>query len=184
MSRKVTILLGSPRRNGNTETLAASFSEGAVSAGYKTSAIRIAGLKIGGCIDCRRCWMSGAHCFLNDDMGDIYAAIDDADVITFASPLYFYSWSTQIKPVWDRLLPYFSANSKINVKGRRAVLISAAGDKDGSCFDGLKKSFELSCNFAKWEIAGEILVHNLHEAGAASKKPECLDMAFQAGKNL
>jgi multimeric flavodoxin WrbA len=184
MSRKVIVLLGSPRKNGNTETLAASFSNGAGVSGYKISTLRIAGLKIGGCIDCRRCWTGNGHCFLNDDMKEIYAAIDDAEVITFVSPLYFYSWSAQIKPVWDRLLPYFSANSKIDVSGRRAVLISAAGDNDASCFDGLKKSFELSCNFAKWEIAGEILVPGLYEAGAASKKQECLDAAFRAGNNL
>jgi multimeric flavodoxin WrbA len=184
MPRKITILLGSPRRNGNTDTLAASFAGGAASAGYKVSMLRITGLKIGGCIDCRRCWTANGHCFLNDDMKDVYAAIDDSDVITFASPLYFYSWSAQIKPVWDRLLPYFSANSKVDVRGRRAVLISAASDSDGSCFDGLKKSFELACDFAKWVIAGEILVNSVNEAGSVSKKQEHLNMAFRVGKNL
>jgi multimeric flavodoxin WrbA len=128
--------------------------------------------------------MNNAHCFLNDDMKDIYAAIDDAEVITFVSPLYFYSWSAQIKSVWDRLLPYFSPKSKNDVRGRRAVLISAAADNDASCFDGLKKSFELACNFAGWKIAGEILIHGLHEAGAASKKQEYLETSFETGRNL
>jgi multimeric flavodoxin WrbA len=184
MSRKITVLLGSPRRNGNSETLAVSFAEGAAKAGYKAQMIRTTGLKIGGCIDCGRCWTNRTHCFLNDDMKEVYASIDKSNVITFATPLYFYSWPTQIKPVWDRLLPYFSKNSKVDVSGRRAVLLATAGDSDDRCFDGLEKSFELACNYAKWQIAGELLVPGVHEATAVSSKEEILKQAFEMGENL
>ncbi|MDR0764642.1 MAG: flavodoxin family protein [Synergistaceae bacterium] len=184
MSRKITVLLGSPRRNGNSETLAVSFAEGAAKAGYKAQMIRVNGLKIGGCIDCRRCWTNKTHCFLNDDMKEVYASIDESSVITFAAPLYFYSWPAQIKPVWDRLLPYFSQNSKVDVSGRGAVLIATAGDNDEKCFGGLKKSFELACDFAKWKIAGELLVPGVHEATAVSSKEGILKQAFEMGENL
>ncbi|MDR3164269.1 MAG: flavodoxin family protein [Synergistaceae bacterium] len=184
MSRKITVLLGSPRRNGNSETLAVSFIEGAAKAGYKAEMIRTNGLKIGGCIDCRRCWTNRTHCFLNDDMKEVYASIDASDVITFVAPLYFYSWPAQIKPVWDRLLPYFSPNSRMDVSGRSTVLIATAGDNDDRCFDGLKKSFELACNYAKWKIAGELLVHGVHEANAVSSREEILKQAFEMGENL
>ncbi|MDR2780306.1 MAG: flavodoxin family protein [Synergistaceae bacterium] len=184
MPRKITVLLGSPRRNGNSETLAASFVEGAAKAGYKAQIIRVNGLKIGGCIDCRRCWANKTHCFLNDDMKEVYASIDESSVITFATPLYFYSWPTQIKPVWDRLLPYFSPNSKVDVSGLRAVLLATAGDNDDKCSDGLKKSFELACDYAKWQIAGELLVTGVYEATAVSSKEEVLKQAFEMGKNL
>jgi len=185
MPKKITILLGSPRRNGNSDTLAASFSKGAAEAGFKAVSIRINGLKIGGCIDCRRCWTNNrTHCFLNDDMREVYAELDNSDVITFVSPLYFYSWSSQIKPVWDRLLPYFHPNSKVDVKGWRTVLIATAADEDPSCFDGLKKSFEIACAYAKWEIAGELLAPGLYEAGAAQGSEEWLKRAHDMGKTL
>ena len=184
MPKKITILLGSPRRNGNSDTLAASFSKGAAESGFQAASIRINGLKIGGCIDCRRCWTNMAHCFLNDDMKDVYAELDGSEVIVFVTPLYFYSWSAQIKPIWDRLLPYFSPKSKIDVKGRRTVLIATAGDDDASCFDGLKKSFELACAYTKWEIAGELLAPGLYESGAAQKSEEWLKRAYEMGKNL
>ncbi|MDR1966599.1 MAG: flavodoxin family protein [Synergistaceae bacterium] len=184
MRRKMTILLGSPRRNGNSATLASSLAAGAAEAGYEVQSIWVNGLKITGCIDCRRCWTNGTHCFLNDDMKSVYSAIDLSSVIAFASPLYFYSWSAQIKPVWDRLLPYFSPNSKVDARGRRAVLISVAGDSSASCFDGLKKSFKLACDFAGWKIAGEILAYGLHAAGDASGRKEWLDKAFGLGKKL
>jgi multimeric flavodoxin WrbA len=184
MRKKITIILGSPRRNGNSETLAVSLAKGASENGYISIATRINGLKINGCMGCRRCWSNGSHCFVNDDMKEIYAAIDKSDVMVFATPLYFYSWSSQIKSVWDRLLPYFSPNSKINVKARRVVLIASAGDNDESCFDGLKKSFELACAYAKWNIAGELLVPGVHEADAVSGNEGLLGRAFELGKSL
>jgi multimeric flavodoxin WrbA len=117
-------------------------------------------------------------------MKEVYESIDKSSVITFATPLYFYSWPAQMKPVWDRLLPYFSPNSKVDVSGRGAVLLAAAGDNDEKCFDGLKKSFELACNYAKWQIAGELLVAGIHEATAVSSKEEILKQAFAMGENL
>jgi multimeric flavodoxin WrbA len=117
-------------------------------------------------------------------MKEVYAELDNSEVIVFVTPLYFYSWSSQIKPVWDRLLPYFSPNSKVDVKGWRTVLIATAGDDNPSCFDGLKKSFELTCAFAKWEIAGQLLAFGLHEAGAAQASEEWLHRARDMGKSL
>lgn len=181
---KVAILLGSPRRDGNSERLASSFAEGAAENGYKSTVLRMSGLKLGGCIDCRRCWSNGKHCFLNDDMKDVYATLDDADVIVFATPLYFYSWSAQIKPVWDRLLPYFNENSKIDIKGRRAVLLATAGDAEATCFEGLKRSFELACGFCQWKIAGTILATDVYPVGEISKKGDWLKQAEALGKSL
>jgi multimeric flavodoxin WrbA len=184
MPKKAVILLGSPKRNGNSETLASHFASGAAEAGFKTQTIWVTGLKIAGCMDCRRCWTNGIHCFLNDDMKEIYAAVDKASVIAFATPLYFYSWSSQIKPVWDRLLPYFSPNSKISLKGRRSVLLATAGDDKASAFDGLKKSYELACGYAGFEIAGKVLAYGVHEAGAIERGGDWLDKAYQLGGNL
>ncbi|MDR3331355.1 MAG: flavodoxin family protein [Synergistaceae bacterium] len=184
MSQKITVILGSPRRNGNSERLAAALLKGAAEADYKAQTIRMHGLKVGGCIDCRRCWSNGTHCFLNDDMKDVYAAIDDAAVIIFASPLYFFSWTSQIKPVWDRLLPYFHPNSKVDVRGRRVILLATAGDTDKRCFDGMKKSFHLSCQYCEWTIAGEVYAYDVHDTGAISKKGDWLTRAEEIGKSL
>jgi multimeric flavodoxin WrbA len=117
-------------------------------------------------------------------MKDVYSAIDGSCAIVFASPLYFYSWSSQIKPVWDRLIPYFSPNSKIDVKGRKSVLIATAGEDDAAVFDGIKQSFELSCKYIGWNIAGELLAGGVYDADAASGRQDLLDMAFELGENL
>lgn len=185
MSRKLTVLLGSPRKNGNSEQLAAALSKGASEAGYSVKTVRLFGMNLTGCIDCRKCWTGGSHCFLKDGMQDVYAALDDADVIAFASPLYFYSWSTYIKPVWDRLVSYYMPNSKVDMRGRRAILLSAASDTVPSCFDGLRKSFELACAFCRWEVAGEICAHGIHAAGEIAEKGQSwLKQAEELGKHL
>ena len=182
MSRKMAVILGSPRKNGNSEKLAEALVKAAPD--YKATTVRMHGLKVGGCIDCRRCWSNGAHCFLNDDMKEVYAALDDADVIVFATPLYFYSWSAQIKVVWDRLLPYFHENSKVSIKGRKVVLLATAGDTEESCFDGLKKSFELASGYCGWEIAGTLCVPDVYPVGAIDAKADALKKAEELGKSL
>lgn len=185
MSKNLTVLLGSPRKGGNSEQLAAAFAKGASEAGYTVKTMRLNGMRLMGCIDCRKCWSNGTHCFLNDDMKDVYAALDDADVIAFASPLYFYSWSTHIKPAWDRLLPYYAPNSRVDMKGRRAVLLSCAGDTDPACFDGLKKSFELACGYCEWDIAGEIFALDLYAPGEIAQKGQSwLNQAKELGASL
>jgi multimeric flavodoxin WrbA len=184
MSQKITVILGSPRRDGNSARLAAALASGASEVGYKARNIRLHGLKIGGCIDCKRCWSNGTHCFLNDDMKEVYAELDDADVIVFASPLYFYSWTAQIKQVWDRLLPYLCENSKVDLRGRRVILLATAGDGDKRCFDGLRKSFELTCSHCGLRIAGEICAHGVHGAGEISEKGGWLARAEELGRSL
>jgi multimeric flavodoxin WrbA len=178
----MAVILGSPRKNGNSEKLADALINGAT--GYKAIKVYMHGLKVGGCVDCRRCWSNGSHCFLNDDMKEVYAALDDAEVIVFATPLYFYSWSAQIKVVWDRLLPYFNDNSKVSVKGRRVVLLATAGDTNEACFDGLKKSFELASGYCGWTIAGTLCVADVYPAGAIDSKKEALEKAAALGKSL
>ncbi|MDO4559968.1 MAG: flavodoxin family protein [bacterium] len=181
----VTILLGSPRKDGNSEQLADSLAKGAEEKGYEVRKIRLAGKKLNGCLDCRKCWSTGAPCIQQDDMAAVYDGITAAAVIVFASPLYFYSWSTQIKPVWDRLLPFFAADSKVSVKGKRAVLLATAGDTEISCFDGLKSSFRLACDFTNWPVAGMICAADMYpQTDMAEKGRKYLFEAYELGKNL
>lgn len=102
----LTLLLGSPRSGGNTEVLADALARGARENGWEVRKVRLAAMELKGCLDCRGCWSKGAPCVLGDDMDKVYADIEAASAVAFVSPLYFYSWTTQIKPVWDRLLPY------------------------------------------------------------------------------
>ena len=187
MERKkvVAILLGSPRRGGNTETLAEALAKSAEENGAEVRRVRLQGKRLNGCLDCRRCWSTGTPCVQKDDMSEVYEAITEAQSVVFASPLYFYSWSAQIKPVWDRLLPFFSEESKAGVRGKKAVLISAAGDEGDECFSGLKESFRLACGYTKWEIAGEVCAPGMYPKDAvAGGGQKYIKEAYELGKRL
>ena len=102
MSKKVLILSGSPRKGGNSDLLCDEFLRGAVEAGNEVEKIRVAEKKIGYCSGCYYCQKSGGICANKDDMSDILQKMIDADVIVFASPVYFYSIDAQLKTLIDR----------------------------------------------------------------------------------
>ncbi|MFR5879361.1 MAG: flavodoxin family protein [Cloacibacillus evryensis] len=68
----MTILLGSPRKEGNSEQLADSLAKGAGGNGYEVRKVRLAAKKLNGCLDCRKCWSAGTPCIQRDDMDSVY----------------------------------------------------------------------------------------------------------------
>lgn len=161
----LTLLLGSPRIGGNTEKLADALAEGAIEKGYEVKKVHLAALTLKGCLDCRKCWSTGKPCIQNDDMDQVYPEIEEASVIAFVSPLYFYSWSSQIKPVWDRLLPYYMPGALRTTPSKKAILIAAGGDTEEKVFDGMRASFKLATNFLGWEVLGEICAPDIYSKG-------------------
>ncbi|MEA3507852.1 MAG: flavodoxin family protein [Synergistota bacterium] len=181
--KKITALLGSPRAGGNSEQLTEALLRGATKAGYEGTRIRLSTLDLKGCLDCRECWTSGAPCIIPDDMGKVHEAIRESEAIVFASPLYWYSWSAQIKPVWDRFLPFLSDRATWDLRGKTAIMIGTAGDDKPDVFRGLRFSFEISC-----ELLGMLPVEPLMAYGVFDKgdvtKGDWLSMAESLGASL
>jgi multimeric flavodoxin WrbA len=182
--KNITVLLGSPRNGGNTDTLSKAFVEPFVKAGAVVKTFRLSEMEITGCTDCRMCWKSGKPCVIDDDMSSIYDAIDASDLIVFATPLYWYSWSAQIKPVWDRLVPYNAGDAPRNMKGKQAVLIAAGADGTPDIFEGLLPSFRKASGLLGLEIAGEHVFPGLFARTDAAGKEELLQELRDAGKKL
>lgn len=102
MSKKVLILSGSPRKNGNSDTLCNEFMKGAIEAGNDVEKIFVAEKRIGYCKACYYCKDHAGECVIKDDMAEVLAKMLAADVIVLSSPIYFYSISAQLKTVIDR----------------------------------------------------------------------------------
>lgn len=85
MSKKILILEGSPRKNGNTDLMAQEFAVGATEAGHKVEKIYIKDKTIKGCLGCGACQRNGGSCVQKDDMTEIYEKIAAADAVVFAS---------------------------------------------------------------------------------------------------
>jgi multimeric flavodoxin WrbA len=106
-------------------------------------------------------------------------------VITFVSPLYFYSWSSQIKPVWDRLLPYYMPGAIRTTPSKKAILIAAGGDKEEKVFDGMRASFKLATNFLGWEVLGEICAPDIYSRGdIEAKGAKWINKAKELGSSI
>ena len=105
--KKVLILAGSPRVNGNSSALSNEFARGAMEAGHSVEKIDVARKKVSGCLGCNGCYRNGGVCVQKDDMGEIREKMLAADVIVLASPIYFYSMSAQLKSVIDRTYAFY-----------------------------------------------------------------------------
>ena len=104
MAKKIVVLNGSPRANGNTKELVKAFVKGAESAGNTVQVFDLQKMNIHGCLGC---CMGGkdeaSPCVQKDDMALIYPAYREADVVVLASPMYYWGVSGQLKCAFDRL---------------------------------------------------------------------------------
>lgn len=124
MSKKVLILSASPRKQGNSDILCDEFALGAREAGHEVEKVRIAEKNIGYCRGCYACKDTGI-CAIKDDMAELLQIMIDADVIVFASPVYFYSVDAQLKAVIDRTVARW-----LEVKNKELYYIVTAADKE------------------------------------------------------
>ena len=102
--KNILILSSSPRKNGNSDILCEQFIKGAKESGHNTEKIYISDMKINYCTGCGVC-NTTSECVQKDGMEKIYEKMLKADVIVFATPVYFYSMCGQMKVFIDRLVP-------------------------------------------------------------------------------
>ncbi len=124
MGKRVLILSASPRKQGNSDILCDEFAKGAREAGHEVEKIRIAEKNIGYCRGCYACKDTG-KCAIKDDMAEVLQKMINADVIVFASPVYFYSVDAQLKAVIDRTVARW-----LEVKNKEFYYIVTAADKE------------------------------------------------------
>ncbi|MFC2024180.1 flavodoxin family protein [Chloroflexota bacterium] len=99
---KALAIVGSQRKNGNTEIVARHTLKAIEEEGLKTELISLSGLDIKGCNDCEVC-KKEERCSINDDLWPIYIKMKEADAIILASPVYFGSATPELKALMDRV---------------------------------------------------------------------------------
>lgn len=109
MSKKVLVISTSPRKGGNSDTLADAFVQGAQEAGNDVEKVTLCGKTIGFCRGCLTC-QSTQRCVIRDDADTITQQMLTADVIAFATPIYYYGMCGQMKTMLDRANPLFPAD--------------------------------------------------------------------------
>ena len=178
MSKKVLILSGSPRKDGNSDILCNEFMSGAIESGNEVEKIRVAEKKIGFCTGCYACRNTGV-CAIKDDMDEVMQKLIDADVIVLASPVYFYSIDAQLKALIDRTVCRWT-----EVKDKEFYYIMTAADSGTESMETTLACFRgyADCVEGAKEM-GVIYGTGVYEKGEIKDKKAMLE-AYEMGKGI
>lgn len=177
MSR-ILILTGSPRKDGNTDRLAAAFARGAT-VRHQVEILPVRDYHVNPCLGCNACFVrAGNTCCQKDDMARIMEKLMAADILIIASPVYFYGVSSQLKAVVDRL--HTPMRNTLPVRRLGLLLVGAAGLP--TLFDSILTQYQLVLDFFHLEDVGRVLVRGAREKGDVSE--EDLNKAFCLGQSV
>lgn len=177
MSKNILILSTSLRKNSNSEELADAFLKGAQEAGHNAQKISLRDKSIGFCKGCFACLKTGS-CVIRDDAIEIAKQMHDADVLVFASPIYYYEMSGQMKTLLDRANSLYGSDYRFSDV---YFLSTAAEDADGvdsRAISGLEGW--IAC-FERAKMAGTVFAGGVNDTGEISGHP-ALQKAYEMGK--
>ena len=179
MSKKVLILSTSPRRNGNSSRLAQEFKKGAEISGNDVEIIYLDDKKINFCKGCMACARL-KKCVINDDANIIVDKMKNSDVIVWATPIYYYNMSGQMKTLIDRSNPLYGAENKF----KEVYLLACAAENHPSAIDGTIVGIQgwIACHSGV-KLKGIVKGLGVYEIGAIENTPH-LNEAFEMGKTV
>lgn len=175
---KIVVLLGSPRKNGNTEKLANAFIRGAESAGHQVTKFSVVDTKVNGCTGCDYCVSHGGQCVQKDGMQPVYEALMQADILVFASPVYYFGWTAQLKAMVDR---FYALGSRLPVKAA-AHLLALGGAPEVDAAAALA-NYKAVVDYMQWEDKGAVVAGEVMDKGDIDGKP-ALQEAEALGRHI
>ncbi len=176
---KIVLLEGSPNRNGSSNLLADCFRQGAEEAGHTVELIDVAHANIHPCTGCIHCGYEGP-CVQKDDVEGIRRKILDADMLVFATPLYYYGMSAQLKIMVDRFCAF---NSSIQGKHMKSALIAAAWNSDDWTFEALEAHYQTLVRYLNLQDMGMILGKGCGSPSMTKHSPYT-QRAYELGNRL
>lgn len=179
MSKNVLIISSSLRNRSNSEALADCFIKGAQSVGHSVEKITLRDKTIGFCKGCLACQKT-KKCVIKDDAAEIIEKMCRADVIAFATPIYYYEMSGQLKTLLDRANPLFTADYMF----RDIYMLTAAADTDETASKRAVSGLEgwIDC-FEKARFAGAVFAGGVTVAGETEGHPS-LKKAYDMGASI
>lgn len=178
--KNVVIVSASPRKNGNSDTLAQQFMQGAKEKGNQVTYIRVSDIKLNFCTGCNYC-QTHKKCVQKDDMNGLYSTFNQADVLVFATPVYFYAVCGQLKTFLDRLVPLFAMEDN---KFKEVYLLSTAAEDEKTTFDGATKDLQgwVDC-YEGVEIKAVLGAGGVTDKGEINNTPY-LEQAYAMGQKV
>ncbi len=179
MNKKVLIISASLRKGGNSEMLAKEFEKGAREAGNEAEIIFLREKSIGFCRGCFACLKLG-KCVIGDDAAEIAEKMKRADVLVFATPVYYYSVSGQLKTMLDRANPLYDSDYSFT----EVYLLATAAEDEKTAVEGAEKAVQgwVDC-FERARLSGVIFAGGVNDVGDIAGH-KGLTEAYEAGKNV
>ena len=180
MSKKIVVITGSPRKDGNSFAMTDAFIKAAEAKGHTVTRFDAAMKNVGGCRACETCFKTGKACSFDDDFNTIAPAILEADAVVFTTPVYWYSIPAQIKAVIDKLFSLVVGGK--DYAGKECAVIACCEEEDMSVLDGVRIPMERTAALLKWNMVGEVLIPGVLNVGDIEKTDGCAQAAALADK--
>jgi len=178
MNKKVLIILGSPRKGGNSEILCEQFALGAKESGHEVEKVSLQDEQLGYCKACYYC-REHKECIQKDGMNGILSKMFEADVIVLATPMYYYTMSGQMKTFIDRSLPRYR-----EITNKDVYLIATGAVSEESKFEIIFDEFVAYINCLKGsKEKGRIYGKGVYLPGEVNDTKAMKD-AFEMGNKI
>ena len=178
-SMKIIVLQGSPNKGGSTTMLCEEFERGAREAGHAVERVDVAYAGIEPCTGCVACGYEGP-CVQSDGMDALRAKLLAADMVVFATPLYYYGMTAQLKTVIDR---FCSANFSITGKHMKSALLTVAWNADNWTFDALEAHYDTLVRYLHFDDCGRVLGGGCGTPSSTSRS-RFMRQAYDLGRGL
>jgi multimeric flavodoxin WrbA len=182
MAKQILILEGSPRKKGNSSTLADQAANGAREAGAEVESVYLQGLNIAPCNGCDACLQNGI-CVINDGMQDLYPKLAAADGLILATPIYMYTFTAQLKICLDRWYALWNGNNRF-LKGKQVGIILTYGDSDLYTSGAINAIHTFETMFRIFEARVFWVYGSLMDIGEVNNDVELMRKAFVMGKKI
>jgi multimeric flavodoxin WrbA len=185
MGRKVMIAVGSPRKRGNSSTLAAQVAGGAKAGGAQVETFFLHGMDIKPCTACGGCRKKvHVDCVIKDDMQLLYPKLRSADVIVIASPIYWFTFSAQTKLFMDRWYG-LGGNEGYALAGKKFAVLLSYADADPFLSGAVNalRTLQDALQFIEAELVG-MVYGSASEAGEIKKNKALMKEAYELGRKL
>ena len=180
MSKKVLVISTSLRHNSNSELLAREFARGAREAGHQVEFVSLQGTELRFCNGCMAC-LKGPQCVIDDDANPIVARMEASEVICFATPVYYYEMSGQMKTLLDRANHLYSTDYAF----RDIYLLTASAEEEDSASEGPIHGLQgwIAC-FEQARLAGVVRGGGVDAPGQMAQNAEKRNQAYELGRQI
>lgn len=168
-AKHIVVITGSPRRSGNSFAMTRAFTDACEAKGHSVTRFDAAFMNVRGCMACEHCYEKGDHaCIFNDDFNTIARAVETADLVVLACPVYWYSFPAQIKAVLDKFFSFYMRGKRSDImKSKKCALLSCLEETDMEIGnESVRTPYLRATELLGWNSIGEVIVPGVYEAGA------------------